>query len=156
MSRSNAGPSRKYLVFMLNGYLYGTPLSDIKEVIGLPEFVPVPQNPDYLLGLINLRGRVISAIDLKKKLDMKKTVEIKRPAVILVEDGSKVMGCVVDAVKEVLSIRDEEIEVEIRESVPVASRYLTGAARFASGPMILMLDLKRIASTEPAISAAAA
>jgi purine-binding chemotaxis protein CheW len=147
-SKSNAGPSRKYLVFMLNGHLYGTPLSDIKEIIGLPEFVPVPQNPDYLLGLINLRGRVISAIDLKKKLDMKKTAEIKRPAVILVEDGTKVVGCVVDAIKEVLSIRDEEIEAEIRDSVPFPSRYLKGAARFADGPMILMLDLKRIAAME--------
>lgn len=136
--------SRKYLVFKLNDFLYAVPLSDVKEIIGLPQVVPVPQNPEYLLGLINLRGRVISAIDLKKRLEIKKSAEVKRPAVILVEDGSKVIGCVVDSIQEVLSIREEEIERSIKENVPVASMYIQGAARFNDKPMILMLDLRKI------------
>jgi purine-binding chemotaxis protein CheW len=135
--------SRKYLVFKLNDNTYGVPLSDVKEVIGMPTMVPVPQSPNYLLGLINLRGRVISAIDLKTKLGMGKGTDVKRPAMILVEGDVTVMGCVVDAISEVLSIKEDEIERQVKENVPVSTTYIQGIARFTDKPMILLLDLKK-------------
>jgi purine-binding chemotaxis protein CheW len=135
---------RKYLVFRLHDNQYAVPLSDVKEVIGLPNVVPVPQSPAYLLGLINLRGKVISAIDLKKKLDMPKVGDqVKRPAVILIDGDSTTIGCVVDSIQEVLSIKEEEIEKSVKENVPVSNTYIDGIARFDSKPMILLLDLKR-------------
>lgn len=136
---------KKYLVFRLNDFQYAVPLSDVKEVIGLPNVVPVPQSPSFLIGLINLRGKVISAIDLKKKLDMPKNVDlIKRPAVILVDGESTTIGCVVDSIQEVLSIREEDIERSVQENVPVSNTYIEGIARFENKPMILLLDLKRV------------
>lgn len=97
---------RKYLIFNLSGSVYGAPLSDVKEVIGLPKCVPVPNSPEYFIGLINLRGQVISAIDLKKKHSVPNpSASVKRPAVILTEISSIAVGCVVDSVQEVLSIR---------------------------------------------------
>lgn len=135
--------ARKYLVFKLNDNSYAVPLSDVKEVIGLPTMVPVPQSPNYLLGLINLRGRVISAIDLKTKIGMGKGHDVKRPAMILIEGNVTVMGCVVDAISEVLSIKEDEIERHVKENVPVTSSYIQGIARFKDKPMILLLDLKK-------------
>lgn len=135
--------SRKYLVFKLNNNSYGVALSDVKEVIGLPVMVPVPQSPNYLLGLINLRGKVISAIDLKTKLNMSKGQEVKRPAMVLIEGDTTVMGCVVDSVSEVVSIKEDEIERQVKENVPVSSSYIQGIARFPDKPMILLVDLKK-------------
>lgn len=136
---------KKYLVFRLNEHQYAVPLSDVKEVIGLPTVVPVPQSPHYLVGLINLRGKVISAIDLKKKLEMTKPADvIKRPAVILVDGQSTTIGCVVDSIQEVLSIKEEEIERAVEANVPVSNSYIEGIARFEGKPMILLLDLKRV------------
>lgn len=136
---------KKYLVFRLNDHQYAVPLSDVKEVIGLPNVIPVPQSPNFLIGLINLRGKVISAIDLKKKLDMPKHAEqIKRPAVILVDGESTTIGCVVDSIQEVLSIKEEEIERSVEQNVPVSNTYIEGIARFEEKPMILLLDLKRV------------
>ena len=102
---------RKYLIFILNGAYYGVPLSEVKEVIGLPQCVPVPSSPPYLLGLINLRGRVISAIDLKGKLGISSGGQaVKRPAVILTECDSIILGCVVDSISEVLAIDESNID----------------------------------------------
>lgn len=136
---------KKYLVFRLNEYQYAVPLSDVKEVIELLNTIPVPQSPKYLLGLINLRGKVVSAIDLKKKLDIPGGQEkIKRPAVILVENQATTIGCLVDSVCEVLSIREEEIERSVESNVPVSTTYITGIARFKDKPMILLIDLKKV------------
>lgn len=136
---------KKYLVFRLNDHQYAVPLSHVKEVIGLPNVIPVPQSPTYLLGLINLRGKVISAIDLKKKLSMTKAPEqIKRPAVILIDGESTTIGCVVDSIQEVLSIKEEEVERSVEANVPVSNSYIEGIARFENKPMILLLDLKRV------------
>jgi purine-binding chemotaxis protein CheW len=136
--------AKKYLVFKLNSNSYGVALSDVKEVIGVPTLVPVPQSPNYLLGLINLRGKVISAIDLKTKLSMNKSNDVKRPAMILIEGETTTMGCVVDAVSEVISIKDEEIEKQVQENVPISSTYIKGIARFTDKPMILLIDLKMV------------
>lgn len=136
--------AKKYLVFKLNNNSYGVALSDVKEVIGVPTLVPVPQAPNYLLGLINLRGKVISAIDLKTKLNMSRSNDVKRPAMILIEGETTIMGCVVDAVSEVISIKDEEIEKQVQENVPISSTYIKGIARFTDKPMILLVDLKTV------------
>lgn len=140
---------KKYLVFKLNDHQYAAPLTDVKEVIGLPDVVPVPQGPKYLLGLINLRGKVISAIDLKKRLLMPNGNEkIKRPAVILVDGDSTTIGCIVDSIQEVLSIKEEEIERAVEENIPISNSQIDGIARFENKPMILLLNLKDIITFE--------
>lgn len=136
--------TRKYLIFSLSGTVYGAPLSDIKEVIGLPKCVPVPNSPPYFIGLINLRGQVISAIDLKKKLSVPASgqeVQIKRPAVILTEIASITVGCLVDSVQEVLNIADEQIEQSIE--FMRNHQLIRGVARFKERPMIILLDMKK-------------
>lgn len=138
--------SKKYLVFRLSDNSYGVPLSDVREVIGLPQCVPIPSAPSYFLGLINLRGKVVSALDLKKKLGVSsQTNAVKRPAVIITECGGVTLGCVVDAISEVLAIEDSRIERSLEVEVQGKKEFIEGIARFSDRSMILLLDLKKAA-----------
>lgn len=135
---------KKYLVFRLNEDCYAVPLSDVKEVIGLPKFVPLPQSPDYFLGLINLRGQVVSAIDLKKKLGVASNAQnAERAAVILVEGEKITIGNVVDSVVEVLTISESFLERTVEVNTAGGDKYVHAIARFTDRPMILILDIKR-------------
>jgi purine-binding chemotaxis protein CheW len=137
---------KKYLVFKLNNEDYSVPLSEVKEIIGLSECVQVPSSPAYFLGLINLRGAVISAIDLKLKIGLAgKKEPSKRVAVIVTEVNGVTLGCVVDSVKEVLSIDESEIDRTLEVQVQGCKEYIQGIARFKERPMILILDLKKSA-----------
>ncbi len=141
-SKTTKLSTRKYLIFNLSGSVYGVPLSDVKEVIGLPSCVPVPNSPAYFLGLINLRGKVISAIDLKRKLSVPTvSAAVKRPAVILTEITSITIGCVVDSIQEVLNIPEEQIERSIEFMRD--RELIQGVARLQGRPMIILLDMKK-------------
>lgn len=136
--------NKKYLIFRLNENNYGVPLADVKEVIGLPACTYVPGAPDYFLGLINLRGRVVSAIDIRLKMGIgSDNREHKRPAVIITEIGEITLGCVVDSINEVMSISKEQINEQLEVSVNGDTKFIKGIAHFKDRSMILLLDLKR-------------
>lgn len=135
---------RKYLIFKLNDTQYGVPLSEVKEVIGLPSCTAVPGSPNYFLGLINLRGKVISAIDMKMKLGIPfQNKNVKRPAVIIAEVNGITLGCVVDSVSEVMNLSKDQIETQLEVKVSGDREFVKGIARFSDRPMILILDIQR-------------
>jgi purine-binding chemotaxis protein CheW len=147
------GKHKKYLVFKLNNEDYSVPLSEVKEIIGLSDCVQVPSSPAYFLGLINLRGAVISAIDLKLKIGLAGKKEFsKRVAVIVTEVNGITLGCVVDSVKEVLSIDESQIDRTLEVQVQGCKEYIQGIARFKERPMILILDLKKSADVTEIIN----
>lgn len=136
--------TKKYLIFKLNENQYGVPLSDVKEVIGLPNCTYVPGAPAYFLGLINLRGKVVSAIDLRMKMGIESESRgNKRPAVIIVEVGEITLGCVVDSINEVMSISKDQVNEQLEVSVNGDNEFIKGIAHFKDRSMILLLDLKR-------------
>ena len=133
---------KKYLIFKLGDNFYGLSLNEVKEVIEFKQCTPLPSSPLYLLGVINLRGKVISAIDLKRKIKAEGCEQIiKRPVLILVEINNTIIGAVVDSVSEVLAIDDESIEknYEFNPSNTSPSLY-DGIARFKDRPMILIFN----------------
>ena len=115
-ARSAVAESRagKYLTFRLANEEYGLEILKVREIIGLMDITSVPKTPEYIRGIINLRGKVIPVLDLKRKFDMGVTEDTEETCVIVVEvnlDGKSVMmGTIVDAVSEVLDIKDSEIE----------------------------------------------
>lgn len=138
---------KKYLIFTLSDNIYGVQLSSVREVIGVQSCIPVPSAPVYFLGLLNLRGRVVSAIDLKKKIGMnlKSLAQTKRPAIIITEVGGVSLGCQVDSIVEVLSIDEERIDRTLQVDVQNQKEFIEGIARFKDRPMILILDFKKAA-----------
>lgn len=144
VSESRAG---KYLTFRLDSEEYGLEILKVREIIGLMDITSVPKTPDYVRGIINLRGLVIPVLDLKKKFDMGQIEDTEETCVIVVEvsmDDKKVMmGTIVDAVSEVLDIKDEEIEDAPAFGTNVNTRFILGIGKVKDEVKIL-LDIDEV------------
>lgn len=133
----------RFLSFSLGKEEYAIPIEVVREVIAVPsQFTPVPYAPPYYLGLMNLRGQVLSAIDLRKKLALtpNKTGE---EAIVIVDFGEASIGLMVDSVNSV--IQPEPGEVTERPSLESnrSTEYLTGVYRVDSR-LVLLIDPLRI------------
>lgn len=100
--------SDRYLSFSLGVEEFAIPLLTVREVIAIPEFTPVPHTPSYFLGLINLRGLVISVIDLRAKLNIKPP-ESSEAAIIICDLKSLCIGIRVDSINAVIAPKPEEL-----------------------------------------------
>ena len=100
----------KYLTFVLAEEEYGLEILKVREIIGAMDITSVPRTPDYVKGVINLRGKVIPVVDLRLKFDMAEIERTEETCIIVVNVGDVEMGIIVDKVSEVLDIAEEEIE----------------------------------------------
>jgi purine-binding chemotaxis protein CheW len=141
----------KYLTFSLAGEEYGIGILKVKEIIGLMPITPVPKTPNYIRGVINLRGKVIPIADLRLKFSMEAVADTERTCIIVVEiaaNGNKMlMGVVVDSVSEVLNIKAGEIEDAPSFGSKLDTSYILGMAKSGQGVKIL-LDIDKVMSSE--------
>jgi purine-binding chemotaxis protein CheW len=140
----------KYLTFLLAGEEYGIGILKVREIIGLMAITPVPRTPEYVRGVINLRGKVIPVVDLRLKFDMAGTESTDRTCIIVVEivsGAAKIsMGIVVDSVSEVVNIKSGEIENTPNFGSKLDTAYILGMAKIGSGVKIL-LDIDKVMSS---------
>lgn len=135
----------KYLVFSLMNENYGVPLSFVKEVIGLIGITQIPDAPDYVVGLINLRGKIISVIDLRAKLKMtKESYQEKKTAIVITEIGDQTIGTIVDDVKEVANFEMSQVESQLNIQNNTNKEYVVGVAKTKDTKLTLLLDLGKI------------
>jgi purine-binding chemotaxis protein CheW len=134
--------SEKYLTFNLSGEQYGLEILKVKEIIGLMEITRVPRIPDFVRGVINLRGKVIPIIDLRKKFEMESTEDTEHTCIIVVDimqdNVSLQMGIVVDSVSEVLDISDDAIEETPTFGTSTSTVFIKGIAKTKGGVKILL------------------
>ncbi len=137
----------KYLTFMLAKEEYGISILKIKEIIGMMSITTVPQTPEFVKGVINLRGKVIPVVDLRLRFAMEAIEYTERTCIIVVEiEGEAVtvmIGIVVDAVSEVLNIKGEDIEDTPTFGTKLNTDYILGMAKMEGGVKIL-LDINRV------------
>ena len=145
--KAEAARDGKYLTFSLAGEEYGIGILKVREIIGMMSITPVPQTPEFVKGVINLRGKVIPVIDLRLRFGLEATVYKERTCIIVVEidgdSGSLPMGIVVDAVSEVLNIRGADIENTPTFGVKLNTDFILGMAKTGGGVKIL-LDIDRV------------
>jgi purine-binding chemotaxis protein CheW len=145
----------KYLTFSLCGEEYGIVILKIKEIIGLMNITSVPQTPDYVKGVINLRGKVIPVVDLRLRFGMEAEDYTERTCIIVVEIKKEtavmMVGVVVDSVSEVLSIANEDVDNTPMFGANVNTQYILGMAKMDGGVKIL-IDINKV-FTEEEISA---
>ena len=145
----------KYLTFSLAGEEYGIGILKVKEIIGMMNITPVPQTPEFVKGVINLRGKVIPVVDLRLRFALEAAAYTERTCIIVVEvagaNGSVMMGIVVDAVSEVLNIRGADIENTPAFGVRLDTDFILGMAKAAGGIKIL-LDIDRVLSSEDLVA----
>ena len=136
----------RYICFNLGAEEFTIPLLSVKEVIGVPEVTPVPQTPNYFLGIMNLRGSVISIMDLRLKMGIPANTT-EETTVIILDLGSYNLGVVVDQVNNVM-VADEQ---NFSEKPPVTSSKIadaiTGVFR-KDQQLILVLDIAKALSVE--------
>lgn len=131
--------SNRFLCFNLAKEEYAIPLLSIKEVLGIPDVTPVPQTPKYFLGIMNLRGQVISVIDLRLKLGLEAQRTEETTAIILDLDGFN-MGIIVDSVKSVIALDENQISEKPNLEGSKASDFISGVFR-KDNQLILVLDI---------------
>jgi purine-binding chemotaxis protein CheW len=152
---TKAAREGKYLTFSLAGEEYGIGILKVKEIIGMMAVTHVPQTPDFVKGVINLRGKVIPVVDLRLRFGMAAAAYTERTCIIVVEvagaHGSVMMGIVVDAVSEVLNIRAADIENTPAFGVRLNTDFILGMAKAAGGIKIL-LDIDRVLNSEDLVA----
>ena len=149
--RAIADREGKYLTFTLAAEEYGIGILKIKEIIGMMPITSVPQTPDFVKGVINLRGKVIPVVDLRLRFSMDSMDYNERTCIIVVEIGGRgtdiVIGIVVDSVSEVLNIKNEDIEDTPTFGTRLNTDYILGMAKMGNGVKIL-LDIHRVLSAQ--------
>ncbi len=137
----------KYLTFDLADEEYGLEILRVREIIGMMEITPVPRTPDFVLGVINLRGKVIPVADLRLKFGLPYKEPDDRTCVIVVEvqsEGETVqMGIVVDRVNEVVDVKASEVEPTPSFGVALDTAFILGMAKVGNKVKIL-LDIDKV------------
>ncbi len=139
----------KYLTFRLANEEYGLEILKVQEIIRMQAVTRVPRTPDYVRGVINLRGKVIPVIDLRKKFGLESAQDTEKTCIIVVQiasgDGKVVMGIIIDEVKEVLDIKAENIEETPSFGASIDTQFIMGMGKIGQSVKIL-LDIDKVMS----------
>jgi purine-binding chemotaxis protein CheW len=122
----------KYLqlvVFGVGKELYVVGIEAVHEIVRVPDVTQVPDAPEFFEGVINLRGRIIPVIDLRKRLRLAQVERTKSARVLITEHGGRIVGLVVDSVAEVLKLMPEAIEEPPQMISSIGVEYITGVAK---------------------------
>lgn len=142
----------KYLTFKLASEEYGIEILKVVEIIKLMEMTEVPRTPNYVRGVINLRGKVIPVVELRTKFTMETIEDTQETCIIVVsvelEDNDRTqMGILVDTVSEVLDVRSDSIEPPPQFGASVRTDFITGMAK-SKDMVIMLLDINRVLTAE--------
>lgn len=140
----------KFLTFFLAGEEYGIEILSVHEIIGMMPITSVPGTPDYICGIINLRGKVIPIVDIRKKFGMHSKEYTPETCIIVVNVQGVEAGAVVDRVSEVVNIAEEDIEPAPSFGKDVNIDFILGIGKSQSKVKIL-LDIDRVITSEHVI-----
>ncbi len=138
---------RQLVVFQLAAELYGVEISRVHEIIRLQSVTRVPRAPAFVEGVINLRGKVIPVVDLRRRFSLPLSENTRASRIVVVEIGDQVVGIIVDAVSEVLRVNTGVIEPPSPVVAGIDSEYLEGIAKLTDR-LVILLDLDRVLAKE--------
>ena len=144
----------KYLTFILGGGAFGIPILKVREIIRLVEITPIPRMPEYVRGVINLRGKIVPVIDLRMKFGLPTTATTNRSCIIVtlvtIASTTKLMGLIVDALEEVDQINQEDIEPAPDFGKSASTGYIQNMAK-SKGRMKALLNIDEIVQDDHAM-----
>ncbi len=146
--KSKATDLLQLVVFELGGEEFGVEIMNVQEIIRMPEMTQIPHSPDFVEGVINLRGRIIVVVNLSKRFNMRSKATDENSRIIVVEIGNAVVGMIVDSVNEVLRIPASNVEPAPELVTSKVSRnYLKGVGKIDKR-LLILLDLARVMTVE--------
>lgn len=144
MDERTANEELQLVVFTLATEEYALPITKVQEINRLVPITKLPQTPAFMEGIINLRGRIIPVIDLRKRFSLILTEHTDDTRIIIVEIQGQTLGVIVDAVTEVIRLQSESIEPP-PQAFAIDSKYIQGVGKLDSR-LIILLDIDRIFS----------
>jgi purine-binding chemotaxis protein CheW len=136
------GPELHLLTFVLEREEFGVPVTQVREVIRVSDITRVPQAPAHVRGVANLRGRILAVVELRSRLGLPPADLTPRSRVVVVEVRGRVLGLMVDAVRQVTKVPEASVVPAPEEVISADVDYLRGVARWQSR-LIILLDLEK-------------
>ncbi|OOG26212.1 chemotaxis protein CheW [Thioalkalivibrio denitrificans] len=144
---ASRGPTAQYVTFRLAEETYAINVMQVQEVLRVSEIAPVPGAPHYVLGIVNLRGNVVTVIDARRRLGLESREPDDASRVVIIEVSNQVVGILVDSVAEVIELGAAEIEPAPNVGNDESSKYIQGVAS-RDGELTIVVDLNKLLSDE--------
>ena len=135
------------VVFRIGKESYGIGIEAVHEIIKVPDITAMPDAPDFFEGVINLRGKIIPVIDLRKRLRLKRSEKNRSSRILITENQDRLVGLLVDSVAEVLKLSPEAIEEPPQMISAIGIEYITGVAKI-TGRLVILMDIAKVLSAE--------
>jgi purine-binding chemotaxis protein CheW len=143
--------TRQYLTFKLGHEIFATDVAKVREVLDFTTITEIPRTPDFMAGVINLRGSVVPVVDMRLCLDMSKTERTTNTCIVvlevLLENEPVVIGALADSVEEVIDLEPEQIRPAPRIGTQIRTDFIKGMGK-REAQFIMILDIDRVFSAE--------
>ncbi|UZE94931.1 chemotaxis protein CheW [Alkalimarinus alittae] len=140
-------PIFQYVTFRLDDETYGINVMQIQEVLRYTEIAPVPGAPDYVLGIINLRGNVVTVIDTRKRFGLTQSDISDHTRIVVLEIDNQVVGVLVDSVAEVVYLKQSEVETAPNVGNEESARFIQGVCN-KNGELIILVEFEKMLSED--------
>lgn len=151
MSVSGIVETRQYLTFKLGDETFALDVANVREILEFTIVTKVPQTPDYMRGVINLRGSVVPVMDMRLKFSMSKTEKTVNTCIVVVEvsmdNETTILGALVDSVQEVFELEPEQIEPAPKIGTNLRADFIKGMGK-RENQFIIILDIDKVFSDE--------
>jgi purine-binding chemotaxis protein CheW len=142
---------KQFVTFVIANESYGVPVLKVQEIIGMTEIVHVPNCPDFMKGVINLRGSVVPVIDMRMRFNMEERQYDMFTVIIIVEVKDMLVGMIVDTVSDVLDIPTSEIQKTPSFAVKIDTDFIEGIGQI-NDHLVIILNIENILSAEEAVA----
>ena len=146
-ANQNTDDALRWVTFRLENEKYGINVMQVQEVLRITEIAPVPGAPSYVLGIINLRGNVVTVIDTRSRFGLPSAETDDSSRVVIIESDEQVVGILVDSVAEVVDLNSSEIETAPNVGTEESAKFIQGVASH-DGELLILVDLNKLLSEE--------
>ena len=146
-SAKNEDQVLQWVTFRLSGETYGINVMQVQEVLRYTEIAPVPGAPSYVLGIINLRGNVVTVLDTRDRFGLYPGEVTEQSRIVIIEAEKHVIGILVDAVAEVVYLRQSEIETAPNVGNEESAKFIQGVCN-KNGELLILVELEKMMSEE--------
>ena len=140
-------PITQWVTFFLENEKYGVQVMQVQEVLRISDIAPVPGAPEYVMGIINLRGNVVTVIDTRRRFGLMDAEPDDATRIVIVEAENQVVGILVDSVAEVVDLRASEIETAPNVGNDESSKYIQGVCS-RENELLILVDVNKLLSDE--------
>lgn len=144
----------KYLSFALSKERYGLEILKVQEIIGVPHITKVPRCPDFVRGVINLRGKIIPVVELRRKFDLESLPFDEKTCIIVVSiqkgENKIAIGVIVDTVLEVMDFSAKDLETAPDYGAQLEASFIMGIGRKENSPLTILIDIEKVLTASDA------